>query len=352
MGKKPAAKSPATLSVATRIAVLVGKEVFLQSEYTAQLRAALAEAHGDVDVIRFDGASAAIVDVLDECRTFGLMQQHKLVVVDQGDQLVKEENRPRMERYAESPSPATTLVLRCERWYAGKLDKLVQEVGAIIQCDDVKPALAMSWAVKRCEKRHGARLDRRAAELLIERIGPDLLRLDTELAKLGIAAAAQSAASIPPGELPTITPEAVQAMVGQTREEEAWAIQETLLHGDAAAALTHLRSILDTSRREAHIPLSWAMADLARKLHAASRGLREGVNPWELSSKLKLWPEHRKEAILAVARRVPPERLARLFKAAVEADVRQKSGVGRPDRILETMALQFARTVGGIANSK
>jgi DNA polymerase III delta subunit len=123
-------------------------------------------------------------------------------------------------------------------------------------------------------------------------------------------------------------------------------IQETLLMGDAPAALGHLRAIMDASRRDAHIPLSWAMLDLARKLHAASRGLHQGANPWELGGKLKLWPEHRKEAIFAAAKRVPPEKLARLLKSAVEADQRQKSGYGRPDRTLEMMALRFAKTLG------
>ena len=344
---KKAAPPPPPLSEKTRIAVLAGKEAFLQSEYISRLRELLEAANGEVDTVRFDGISTPIADVLDECRTFGLMQQHKLIVVDNADQLVKEANRPLMERYADAPSDNATLVLRCERWFSGKLDAKILAVGTILPCDFVTPALAASWAIKRCEKRHEATLDRAAAQMLVDRIGTELGRLDTELAKLAVAAAGaqQEAAGGKATGRPVITAEAVEAMVGMTREEEAWAIQETLLTGDVVASLAHLRSILDTSRRDAHIPLSWAMLDLARKLHAAGRGMRSGANPWEIGSKLKLWPEHRREAVLAVAKRTPPERLARLLKSAVDADSRQKSGYGRPERTLEMMAIRFARAL-------
>lgn len=347
MARKPADKTSAPLTAATQILVLVGKEEFLQAEHTSRLRDMLQAAHGEVDLIRFDGATAQIADVLDECRTFGLMQQHKLVVVDHGDQLIKEESRPLMERYAQSPSENAALVLRCARWYPGKLDKIISEVGTILKCDEVTHATAVMWATKRCEKRHQARLHPDAAEFLVDRVGRDLGRLDTELAKLALAVAAHTPAAAVDAktEMPVITPEAVAAMVGMTREEEAWAIQETLLRGDASAALAHLRSIMDSSRRDAHIPLSWAMLDLARKLHSASRGLRGGGNPWDVAGKLKLWPEHRKEAVLSAARRVPADRLSNLLKAAVEADMRQKSG-GDPERTLELMAIRFARALG------
>jgi DNA polymerase III subunit delta len=339
------ARKPTTnpLSGATRIAIIVGKEPFLHAEYTNQLRDALAKVHGEVDTIRFEGAQATVADVLDECRTFGLMQQHKLVIVDNAEQLIKEDSRPLMERYAESPVDGATLLLRAERWYPGKLDKIVEAGGGtIIKFEEIPPAMAASWAVKRCEKRHSAKLDPRAAELLVERVGTELGRLDTEVAKLALAAADGKGT-------PTITPELVAELVGLTREEEAWAVQQTLLSGDPVASVGHMRTILDTSRRDAHVPLSWACLDLARKLHAASRGIREGGNPWEIGNKLKLWPPDRKEAVLAAARRADPARLRELLRAAVQTDMRFKSGYGEPERALEVLALKFAETVGGRA---
>jgi DNA polymerase III subunit delta len=338
VARKPPPATP--LSAACRIVVLAGKEAFLIGEYTSQMQDLLAKAYGEVDTVRFDGATAALADVLDECRTFGLMQQHKLVVVDNAEQLVKEDSRPLFERYAASPSENATLVLRAERWYAGKLDELIAKVGSFQKCEAVGPALAATWAVKRAEKRHGARLAPGAASLLVERIGSDLARLDTELAKLAVSV------SGPGGAPAEITVSAVEELVGQTREDEAWAIQSTLLSGEPEASVAHVRLILDNARRDAHVPLTWAMVDLARKLHAAARGVRDGMNPFALGGKLKLWPEERREAVLAVARRSDPARLARLLKNAVEADAAGKSGLGDPGRTLERLALEFADAVG------
>jgi DNA polymerase III subunit delta len=344
---KKASTNP--LSGSTKIAVLVGKEPFLQAEYTNQLRDALTKAHGEVDTVRFEGASAQLADILDECRTFGLMQQHKLVVVENAELLIREDSRPLVERYAESPADNATLLLRAERWYPGKLDKLIEAGGgSVIKFEEIPFATAVTWAIRRCEKRHNAKIDQRAAEMLVDRIGAELGRIDTELAKLALAAAEiTGSGSGQPQPVPLITPELVTEMVGLTREEEAWAIQQSLLSGDPIAAVGHMRTILDTSRRDAHVPLSWACLDLARKLHGASRALRQGQNPWQIGTKLKLWPEHRKEAILAAAKRADPTGLRELLGAAVQTDLRFKSGYGDPERGLEALSLKFARVVGG-----
>jgi DNA polymerase III delta subunit len=65
-----------------RIVVLHGKEAFLRTRYTQDLEEALAEKYGQIDRFVFDGETARLSDVLDEIRTYGLLQQHKLVILD------------------------------------------------------------------------------------------------------------------------------------------------------------------------------------------------------------------------------------------------------------------------------
>lgn len=327
---KKAPQPAPTLSKDTRIAVLHGPEVFLRTLYTAQLREILEKAHGQIDVFHFDGASAPIADVLDECRSFGLMAQAKLVIVDNADQLVKEANRALMERYAENPPEGSTLVLRSDKWHKGKLDALVSEVGAIIACEPLPDSQAIAWAVERCKKRHGASIERDAAELLIERIGGDLGRIDSELAKLAAAA----------GDAKSINAQLTAQFVGPSREQEVWSIQSTLLTGDAPAVLTHLRDVVDVSRQPPTL-VSYAFIDLARKLHGMSAALRQGANPFQLARPLKLWGPTL-ETVAAAGRQADPSDAASLLAACVRADSRQKSGFGSPERSLEVIALRFA----------
>jgi DNA polymerase III delta subunit len=187
--KKTAKKAAnAALDASTRICVLHGPDDYLRSLRTDELKDKLVEAHGEVDVLRYDGATASVADVLDECRSMGLMQQQKLVIVDEADQFVKEDARPLVERYAEAPAEQATLVLRSTRWNKGKLDKLIEKAGAIIKCDALTVPKAIGWAIKRAQKRHDLAFDERAAELLVIRVGTLLGRLDAELQKLASAA--------------------------------------------------------------------------------------------------------------------------------------------------------------------
>lgn len=311
-----------------RVVVLHGKDAFLRLDATARIRKALAEAHGEVDVINFDGPSAQVADVLDECRSFGLMQQHKLVVVDNADQLVKEDARPLMERYAEHPCEEATLLLRSERWNTGKLDKLIAEVGVVCKCDGVDARDAVAWIGRHCKARHGAEIDRPAAQLLVDRLGPDLGRIDSELGKLAVSAE-------------RITTDLVAEMVGVSRTEDPWQIQSVLLSGDPSAILHYLRLVLDNAPREAHIPVIFAYSDLAKKLHGMAVANAQRVSPQSAAGRLRLWGPAR-DALIQVAPRLRPRRTQALLRACVEADQGFKSGLGEPHRVLERLGLRFA----------
>lgn len=330
MARKSATTDAPRLADA-RIVVLHGKETFLRSHHTAELRSALEQAHTQIDVLTFDGLTAAVADVLDECRSFGLMHQHKLVVVDNADQLVKGDNRPFVERYAAAPSDTATLLLRCDLWHRSNLDERIQQIGAIIKCEEPKPHEAVRWVADRARSRHDAPIDRDAAQALVDRVGLSLARLDSELAKLAVAAG--------PGK--PITLDHVHELVGASREEEAWSIQRELLSRDPARALRQLHTILDNAPRGAHVPVTWSCVDLARKIHSVVQGAAQRVDRRQLESDLKLWGDS-KDAILAEARRVAPDSARDLLAAAVRADYNQKRSIGDPYRTLEVLALRFA----------
>lgn len=336
MAKQPASKSAPGVSPIDltpdpgwRVVVLHGKDAFLRLDATARIRRGLAEAHGEVDVIGFDGQGDQVADVLDECRSFGLMQQHKLVVVDNADQLVKEAARPLMERYAEKPCEDATLLLRAERWNPGNLDRAIARVGVICKCDGIGAGDAVAWIGRNCQARHRAAIDRPAAQLLVDRLGPDLGRIDSELGKLAVSA----------GE--RITTELVAELVGVSRQEDPWSIQSVLLTGDPTAILHQLRLVLDNAPRDAHIPVIFAYSDLAKKLHGMAVAGAQRIDPNAAAGMLRLWGPAR-SALVQIAPRLRPRRTGALLRACVEADQGLKSGLGEPQRVLERLGLRFA----------
>lgn len=366
MAKKSA--QAVVLDPAMRLVVLYGKERFLIQERTRRFAELLEKQFGGLEQFNFDGETVQPAALLDELRSYGLMQKHKLVILDHAESFlagggkgateddddddddaaeataesggaaaISGPRRPLMERYAESPVPDATLLMRASTWRTGKLDKLIAKAGgAIYQCELLDDEKAADWCVKRCAKRHDATLAPAAAALLVRRLGPELQHLDTELTRLATMANAT------PGG--AITPELVAQAIGLSREERAWEIQSAIVTGSPSTMLSKLRELIDISRQDI-VPLNWAISDLLRKLHTAAQMLRRGLSSGAVRGQLKLWGDTT-EPILAIAGRTDPSALAQLLQAALETDVRSKSGVGDPQRSLEALMVQIADTIG------
>jgi len=316
-----------------RIIVLHGPDAFMQTEYLRQGREALEKLMGGADAfstVKFQGESATLADVLDECRSYDLLQRHKLVIVENAERLINADNREIMVRYAESPSDLATLVLRAEKWQASGLDKAVAKVGAVIKCEaDMTPAKAAGWAVTRALKRHGVTLQPDAAVAIVERTGPDFGRIDAEVAKLASAA----------GDEP-ITPALVRQLTARTAEGDSlFDIQGMLATDDPDAALHAVREAV-TLWREAPTGVCFAEIDLIRKCHNIARMVEGGMPPQAAGAKARLWKD--KDRILWLASRAPAKRWAALLDAALELDVRCKTGFSDAATAVEVLAVQIA----------
>jgi len=337
----PVAKtaSASSLDPAMRIAVLHGKDAYLQTELTRRFREALRARFGEFDEISFDGGSVSLATLLDELRSYGLMQVHKLVILDGADQFVGvEERRRALERYAAAPMEESTLLLRATTWRPGNLDKLIEKGGgAIVKCEPPTEEKAIDFCLRRCPKRHGLPIDDDAAALLVERIGADLARLDGELGKL--------AASVCDRPDPRITRADVVEMCGVGREEQAWLIQDALLTGKADVAIRKLRELLEISQVPEQLVV-WSTVELVRKIHDASRLLARGESEMAVGKALRLWGASQ-GPILRAARRVRPEVAAGLLDAAIGLDLGVRRGRTRNlPRTLEGFTVRLTDSLG------
>lgn len=314
-----------------RIVVLHGQEHFLEREYLNQLHEALGrESVAEVEALHVEGKTAELAEVLDELRSFGLMQQHKMVVVDDADPFITA-HRQSLERYAEQPVQMATLVLRAGTWNSGwKLHKLIQKVGKAVKCEPVRPEQAQRWLVKRAEHHHEHPIRSDAAALLVERLGPDLYQLDTELSKLAVAA---------PSDQP-IAREQVERLVGRASDEKPWEIQNALLTGRPEQSIAKLHELIELAEIPKEV-VSYFIAGLIRKLHHASMMLRQGAPASAVCKQLKVWPRERQQPFLQAARGLGPAGSAHLLGLLVEMDRRGKSGYGEHVRNLERWCIQF-----------
>ncbi len=337
MAQRAATSSKApTLGPDTRICVLHGPEQWLKSRYLQDLRKALDTAHGETETFSFDGNTASLANALDELRSYALMQHHKIVLIDNAQEFVKE-HRKALERYAEAPVDHATLVLRSDTWNKGTLDKLIATVGAVVKCEPLKPAAAKSWLVKRCQAEHGKTIEPAAASLLVDRLGPDLMTLDSELAKLSLM--------VQPGE--PIIRGLVEQVVGKSSDEKAWEVQEAVLTGlsshSSGQAIAKVRELIDLAG-QAEVLVMYFVADLVRKLNVAVLMKQSGAPDSVIAKELKLWGP-RLQLFMDVLRRLDPEWLAATFDDVLEADRRSKSGLGNSQRNLECFCVRLADTI-------
>jgi DNA polymerase III delta subunit len=254
-----------------------------------------------------------------------------------------DDRRRAMERYAESPMQDATLILRSGGWRPGTFDKLVAAVGVILKCEAPGAAEAVRWAVARSQKRHGVELSAAGAQALVDRVGPDLGRLDSELGKLAVGALAMGG---PTGDAKVvITPELVKEFTGLSREEQAWEIQGALATGDPAQALAKVDELLRVSRAP-EVMLAWSTIDVVRKVHDAAALAAQGQPDGAIAKSLKLWGDGA-AVIVRLGRSVPLARAAALLQAAIAADRRMKSGLSpEPSRAIEALAVQIATGLG------
>ncbi len=360
MGKRASSTTAAPrLGPDCRIVILHGPEQMRQREALQQLREGIAAAHGDVEPIWFDGRQAELAEVLDQLRTASMFQRFNLVVVDEAETFVSR-HREALERYAQSPVPDSCLVLRSATWRAGNFDKYVAKVGAKVKCDPVSMPDAKQWVLERAGSIHGCKIAPAAAENLVRRRGCDLMALDSELGKLAAMA----------GGGP-ITAEMVEQAVGRSSDEQVWVIQEALIdaliegedageggRGDrrgggaatavktptaAGRAIEKLHELIDLAGHP-EVLVTWATADLVRRLYIGLMMRRQGAAESDIARRLKLFGRIR-SPFLALLRRLRPEPMQRLFDRIVEADRRSKSGLGTAVLNLECFCALLADEV-------
>jgi DNA polymerase III delta subunit len=167
--------------------------------------------------------------------------------------------------------------------------------------------------------------------MLVDRVGVDLGRIENELGKLAL--------SVDEGE--AIDVEHVRALAGRASEEKGWEIQSALLSGDPDAAMRKFHELIDLSG-ESEVLVTYAVADLLRKLHGGAAMAAEGARDGEICRRMKVFPEFRQPPYLRAMRKLTVDDAAELYRRAIEVDRRSKSGFGDGVRNVERICVQLA----------
>lgn len=311
-----------------------GEDPYLRREAIGAItRAALGPDADDLAVTTFAGESASLADVLDELHTLPFLSRRRVVVVDAADTFVTAHRRD-LEVYAERPSATATLVLMVKTWPATtRLAKLVAQHGLPVECKAPKESELPDWLMDLARRAEQVELDREAARLLVELVGPEVGLLASEVAKLAVYV----------GERRRIRREDVAAMVGAGRVESIWRTLDAATTGNAREALDDLDRLLTSG--EHPVGLLAAISASLRKVHYAGvlrrarRDLRDacreaGIPPYPGAIELT----GRQHAHLG------PRRVDALPGRLLKADLDLKGASALAPRVvLESLLLELAR---------
>jgi DNA polymerase III subunit delta len=305
--------------------LLAGEEALFRDQSLAAIRAAaLGEAANDFDLERLDGERAGPAQLVDALRALPVLAPRRLVVLRE-----PEGRRGKSDALAEALAGAvrelaaqsqTVLVV-----LAAKVDKrsgwvrAFAEPAAFVVCDPPKAGRAVAAFASAEARRLGIALGPGAAEALADAVGPQLLRLVSELEKAALFAG--------PGE--RVTRAHVHEAVAAVPDEKIWDLTDATFDGRSGDALAALAGLLGSG-----VPAPVVLGSLAsqlRKLARARAGEAVAGHPMVV------------RRIEAQAQRRPLARWLAGLRAAEQADERLKGRGSLPaERVLEQLVLSLA----------
>jgi DNA polymerase-3 subunit delta len=181
--------------------------------------------------------------------------------------------------------PDLTLVLIARAKAPAKLLKAVKAAQGEIHNFEAPKARDMPRVLVGDAQRLGFKLDPAAARLLVERMGPESLRLRNELERLALWA----------GDSGHVTAADIEAMIADTSEAAVWTLSDAVIEGDARTALRVGEQLIEQG--ENVTGLIYGLASRLRAACAAAAMLEEGMPPREVESQLKMHPYAAKQLV-------------------------------------------------------
>ena len=276
-----------------------------------------------------DAVEVSAADVLDELRTVPFLTQKRVVVVRNADDFVSK-NRPLLEKYFDNPCRTGQLVLTVKSWDARtKLAKKLPEVGKLIEVKEPKSWQLPSRLSKYASDAHSKRLDKNAAELLVELTGDDLTRLYSEIDKLAVFAEAENA----------ITVKHVESLIGHNRIYDTFEVIDAIGCGRTGEAVARLRNMF-AEDKNADYTVVGAFAFHFRRMYNAKAQLEKGLSPVAVGKNLGLW-RSKEESFFAQVHKMSFNQMGAIMQKLAAIDYAIKTGQTKAQVAIEQFVLNM-----------
>lgn len=301
-----------------------GEEDYMKNHYADEMkRAVLAdESLADFNCFLFSDENASLPAITEAVLSPAMMTDRKLVDVSlTSSDLFRDKTAltELLEKAAESPDTVLLIRMSSDSFDAGTAKKpsaLFKLISKHANCVDFAyqtEGRLVKW-LERHAAQYGVALGQNEALSIIHRAGRSMYRLQGEIQKASVYAAAHG--------LPAITDEVIAAVVTKTDDEDAFRLANCILNGDTKGALL----CLDEKIRRKEEPIlvlsqiTRAFCDMA----AASRFAADGRTQADFAKAMK-FHSYKAELYYRAVRGIPTSVFDDAVSACAEADRLLKS---------------------------
>jgi DNA polymerase-3 subunit delta len=320
-----------------RVYVISGKDESLVGARCQELLDKLLEPEQRMTgLFSVDGDEAAIAEVLDELKTTPFLTDRRVVAIRGADGFVSK-NREILEKYFEKPASTGVLVLTVSGWDARtRLSKMLPKVGALIELTSPPRWKLPDHLVQHAASKHQVRLNKDAAEMLVELIGEEPAQLYNEVEKLVLFTRGEG----------TIRTDHVEALTGHQHIYGAFEVIDAMIGGHIGQAVSRLRNMFDEDKSAEYTAVG-AFAFHLRRMFQAKTLLEKRTNPAEIAKQLRIWGH--KDRFFAQLQRISLLQIAAFLEELAAIDHATKTGQGQAPVLIEQLVLKLAST-GAAAN--
>ena len=166
------------------------------------------------------GADTTASQVVDQCKGFPMMAEHRVVILKEAQNL---KNMDAIEKYMEKPVASTIFVMCYKHGTIDRRKKLVpkaEQVGIVFESKKLYDRQLPGF-IETYLKKSKASIDAKATQMIAEHIGADLHRLTSELDKLLI--------SLPEKDR-RVTPEIVEREIGVSKDFNTFELRTAIIN--------------------------------------------------------------------------------------------------------------------------
>ena len=307
--------------------LLMGSEPLLRDEALGIIRSAVLDpASADFNLDRLHGESTSPAALEDSLRVLPVMAARRLIILAEPEKMRGEASKPLTEALAREVGVCadwggTVLVViaskadRRSRWV-----KAFQDPAAAVDCKPPQAGKALLPFIEAEAERQEIVLEAGAAQVLVERLGPQLMLIRQELAKVRLFA----------GEGETVTRDHVLASAHDVAEKSIWDLTDAIGAGRTTEAIAQLGDLLGSGA--AGPAILGALAGHFRRLARVREGQPVSVPPF---IKQKLEKQAQRYSLLG---------LRHCLEAIHGVDLAIKgAGPLRPEVALESLVLDLAQ---------